>query len=101
MDEAAELGEEDDAKIKKTMKKINEFIRYFKILPETFYNIHIQRLHGSDHWAKRAGELDETFSNRLYCVIPGDFYESAKTWFSQICQQKDFYFVDVRYLLSF
>ena len=52
MDEGAEMGEEDDQKIKKTMKKINEFIRYFKTLPETYFNIDVQRLHGNDHWSK-------------------------------------------------
>ena len=46
MDDGAEMGEEDDLKVKKTMKKINEFLRYFKTLPDVYYNMNLERLDG-------------------------------------------------------
>lgn len=38
IEEGAELSEEDERKINRNMKKINEFIRYFKSLPEIYLN---------------------------------------------------------------
>jgi hypothetical protein len=81
MDEGAEFSEDDILKASRTMKKINEFIRFFKTLPETYFNTELHRLLGMDHWAKQTSQLDDVFSNRLYCVVPGSFYAAARPWF--------------------